>query len=140
MDPTFYTAFICIGEARTTKDLSTLWTGRGEIWHLRGLESELGTQVSANLSFDGELHLVHYNSKYDNISEAIADNQTDSLSVVGILLREVMPWDQFSGVTDSMTITNLKMAANELSKPRRGPSAAIMEMEVLLDQFASAIT
>ena len=84
--------------------------------------------------------MVHYNSKYDNISEAIADNQTDSLSVVGIFLREVMPWDQFSGVTDSMTITNLKMAANELSKPRRGPNAAATEMELLLDQFTSAIT
>ena len=84
--------------------------------------------------------MVHYNSNYDNISAAIADNQTDSLAVVGIFIREVMPWDQFRGVMDSETITNLKMAANELSQPRRGPSAASTEMEVLLDQFTSAIT
>ena len=84
--------------------------------------------------------MVHYNSRYDNISEAIADNQTDSLSVVGIFIREVMTWDQFRGVADSETVTNLKMAANELSKPRQGPTTASTEMEVILDQLTSAIT
>ena len=91
-------------------------------------------------SFDAELHLVHYNSNYDDISAAIADNQNDSLAVVGIFIREVMDWDQYSGVMDSDTITNLKMAANELSKPRRGPNAASTEVEIILDQFTSAIT
>ena len=65
--------------------------------------------------------MVHYNSKYDNISAAIADNQTDSVAVVGIFIREVMPWDQFHRVVDSESIIKLKKAANELAKPWKGP-------------------
>ena len=100
------------------------------------------TALIEYFSFDAELHLVHYNSNYDNISAAIADNQNDSLAVVGIFMREVMQWDQFSssGVMDSETITNLKMAANELSKPRKGPNAASTEVDIILDQFTCAIT
>ena len=84
--------------------------------------------------------MVHYNSKYDNISAAIADNQTDSLAVVGIFIREVMPWDQFHRVVDSESIIKLKKAANELAKPWKGPEDPSIEMEVILDQFTSAIT
>ena len=43
-------------------------------------------------------------------------------------------------VKDSETIYKLKMAANELSKPRRGPAAASVDMEVILEQFTSEIT
>ena len=55
-------------------------------------------------SYDGELHLVHYKSTYDNISAAIADNQTDSLAVVGIFLREADVWDQWKSGRDAESI------------------------------------
>jgi len=84
--------------------------------------------------------LVHYRSDYDNLTAAIADGQGNSLAVVGIFIQETMPWDQYHGVKDSETVDNLKMAANELSKPRRGPDVSYTDMEVLLDQFTSPIT
>ena len=84
--------------------------------------------------------MVHFRSDYDNLTAALADGQGDSLAVVGILIQEVMPWDQYHVVKDSETIYKLKMAAHELSKPRRGPAAASVDIEVLLDQFTSEIT
>ena len=36
------------------------------------------------LSYDGELHIVHYNTKYPSFSEAL--NQPDGLAVVGVFL------------------------------------------------------
>jgi len=74
-------------------------------------------------SYDGELHLVHYKSTYDNISAAIADNQTDSLAVVGIFLREADVWDQWRSGRDAESILNLKTAALGLSRNWRGPTA-----------------
>ena len=47
-------------------------------------------------SYDAELHLVHYNSEYDNIGDAVASGETDALSVVGILIKEVEDYDQFN--------------------------------------------
>ena len=96
--------------------------------------------TSLFFSYDAELHLVHYRSDYDNLTAAIADGQGNSLAVVGIFIQENMPWDQYHGVMDSETVNNLKMAANELSKPRRGPAVSSTDMEVLLDQFTLAIT
>ena len=39
-------------------------------------------------SFDAELHLVHYKSSYSNIGAAVAANMSDSLAVVGILIKD----------------------------------------------------
>ena len=93
-----------------------------------------------NFSYDGELHLVHYKSTYDNISAAIADNQTDSLAVVGIFLREATTWDQWRGGQDADSINNLKAGALGLSRNWRGPTAPILDVELVLDQFVSSIT
>lgn len=91
-------------------------------------------------SFDAELHLVHYHSDYDNISAAIAANMTHSLAVVGILINEDGPWDQHNVAMHSETINSWKKAANELARPKRGPGMNSMDMELVLDQFTSAIT
>ena len=91
-------------------------------------------------SYDGELHLVHYKSTYDNISAAIADNQTDSLAVVGIFLREADVWDQWKSGRDAESILNLKTAALGLSRNWRGPTAPKKDMEIVLDQLVSSIT
>ena len=91
-------------------------------------------------SYDGELHLVHYKSTYDNISAAIADNQTDSLAVVGIFLREATAWDQWKGGKDAESINNLRTAALGLSRNWRGPTAPHLDMEIVLDQLLSSIT
>merc|ERR1711935_111617 len=118
------------------------WTYTLHSFHLHwGSENGQGSEhtVDGN-SYDAELHLVHYRSDYDNLTAAIADGQGNSLAVVGIFIQETMPWDQYHGVMDSETVNNLKMAANELSKPRRGPAALSTDMEVVLDQFTSAIT
>ena len=84
--------------------------------------------------------MVHYRSDYDSLAAALADGQGNSLAVVGIFIQETMEWDQYHGVMDSETVTTLKKAAYELSKPRRGPTTASTDMEVVLDQFTSGIT
>ena len=99
----------------------------------------LGTLIST-FSYDGELHLVHYKSVYDNISAAIADNQVDSLAVVGIFLREADTWDQWRSGQDAESIHNLRVAALGLSRNWRGPTAPNLDMEIVLDQLLSSIT
>lgn len=84
--------------------------------------------------------MVHYKSSYDNISAAIADNQPDSLSVVGIFLKEATAWDQWGRIDRSETIENLRKASLGLSRPWRGPSSPHEELEVAFDQFVSGIT
>ena len=84
--------------------------------------------------------MVHYRSDYDNLTAALADGQGDSLAVVGIFIKETEEWDQYHGVKDSESLQNLKMAAHELSKPRKGPTVASMDMEIVLDQLTCAIT
>ena len=84
--------------------------------------------------------MVHYKSTYDNISAAVADNQADSLAVVGILIKEASNWDQFDHVRDSESVENLKKAALQLSRPYRGPLAPSEEVEVVVDQLMSDIT
>ena len=91
-------------------------------------------------SYDGELHLVHYKSTYDNISAAIADNQPDSLAVIGLFLREAMTWDQWKGGHDVESINNLRTAALGLSRNWRGPTAPKIDMDIVLDQLLSSIT
>ena len=132
-------SFICIGEASETKDLSTLLTGTGLTIHLSVGKDKVGTLIST-FSYDGELHLVHYKSTYDNISAAVADNQTDSLAVVGIFLREADVWDQWKSGKEAESILNLKSAALGLSRNWRGPTAPNLDMEIVLDQLVSSIT
>ena len=132
------TSFISIGEASKTRDPSTQWTGTG--LKKTHISRYIVNGLIYNFSYDGELHLVHYKSTYDNISSAIADNQTDSLAVVGIFLREATTWDQWRGGQDADSINNLKAGALGLSRNWRGPTAPILDVELVLDQFVSSIT
>ena len=106
-----------------------------------------GQQVGTNLSqifnifsYDGELHLVHYKSSYDNFSAAVHDGQADSLSVVGIFLREESEWDQHRNHPDSASLSNLRAAAVQLSRPYRGPGQPSIDVEIVPDQLLSGIT
>jgi len=90
--------------------------------------------------FDGELHLVHYNAAYDNISHALWEGLPNGLAVVGIFLKEITMWDQEMGVQDSNTVNSLRMGAMELSRPWYGPSAPSADIEVRLIDFISSIS
>jgi len=111
-------------------------------FHLHwGSQSGQGSEHTVDgESFDAELHLVHYKSTYDNISAAVEDGQPDSLSVVGIFMREATTWDQWKGAKDSDSVNHLRNAALELSRNWKGPAAPSAEMEVVMDQFLSGIT
>jgi len=91
-------------------------------------------------SFDAELHFVHYKSTFDNISAAVASNESDALAVVGILMQEASPWDQYLAGKPPQSDEMLRKSALELSRPWRGPGAPSVELEVVPDQFISEIT
>ena len=95
---------------------------------------ELYSKLVSCFSFDAELHLVHYNSVYDNFSHAVSDGQPNSLSVVGILIKEVTEFDQFN-VQDSESIKNLKMAAQYLARPHKGPGPITTDLTVRPAEF-----
>ena len=83
---------------------------------------------------------MHYKSSYDNFSAAVHDGQPDSLAVVGIFLREETEWDQHRSGPDSGTLSNLRAAAIQLSRPLKGPGKASIEVEIVPDQLLSGIT
>ena len=91
-------------------------------------------QHPSRFSYDAELHLVHYHSMYDNISHAVASGETDALSVVGVLIKEVDEWHQFKSVKDSQSLTNLKMA-----RPQKGPGPISTDLTLRAGEFISAI-
>ena len=84
--------------------------------------------------------MVHYKSSFNNLSDAVASNESDALAVVGILLQEASPWDQYAAGRPSQTQNNLRKASLELSRPWQGPGAPTVEVEVVLDQFINEIT
>ena len=91
-----------------------------------------------SFSYDAELHLVHYNSVYDNISHAVGGAQPNGLAVVGILIKEITDFDQFN-VKDSESVTNLKKAVLKLAGPQRGSGDAETTLSVRTGEFISAI-
>ena len=86
------------------------------------------------------MHFVHYKSTFDNISAAVASNESDALAVVGILIQEASPWDQYVAGKPPQSDGMLRKSALELSRPWRGPEAPTVELEVVPDQFISEIT
>ena len=77
--------------------------------------------------------------RYDNISMAVASGATDALSVLGILIKEVEEFDQFKGVKDSTSVTNLKMAALELARSQTGPGPAAVTLTLRPGELIHAI-
>ena len=86
------------------------------------------------------MHFVHYKSTFDNISAAVASNESDALAVVGILMQEASPWDQYLAGKPPQSDEMLRKSALELSRPWRGPGAPSVELEIVPDQFISEIT
>ena len=85
------------------------------------------------------MHYVHFKSSFDNISAAVASNESDALAVVGILIKEVSPWDQYVSGKPPQSDEMLRKSALELSRPWRGPGGPSVELEVIPDQFISEL-
>ena len=90
-------------------------------------------------SYDGELQLVHYSSKFEDLAAAVASGESNALAVVAILLDEGTAWDQHRGAQEFESIQTLKMAANKLSRPWRGPSSPEVDMEIVLEQLMGSL-
>jgi len=71
------------GEPTTPRAVSTQSPADREL-EPRSLKSSSGA-ISFLFRYSGELHLVHYNSKYANIAEAAANK--DGIAVLGIFLQ-----------------------------------------------------
>ena len=53
-----------------------------------GKHSNLGSEHTIdNKRYPLEMHLVHYNSKYNNVSEAIEGNERNGLAVISVLFE-----------------------------------------------------
>ena len=54
-----------------------------------GADDSVGSEHTVDgKSYAGEMHLVHYNSKYGNYSNAL--NHADGLAVLGVWLRVII--------------------------------------------------
>lgn len=67
-----------------------------------------------NDRFAAELHIVHYNSRYDSAKEAL--NHHDGLAVLGILFDVNVSFQ--SAINFSTPLTNLHFAGQRVRKPR----------------------
>ena len=90
-------------------------------------------------SYDGELQLVHYKSTFKDLEAAVASGESNALAVVAILLDEGNAWDQHRGAPEYESIQSLKTAANKLSRTRRGPVAAEVDVEIVLEQLVGSL-
>ena len=59
---------------------------------------------------------------------------------ISITLREETEWDQHKGGQDSSSMSNLRAAVIQLSRPYRGPGQASINVEIVADQLLSGIT
>ena len=83
--------------------------------------------------------MVHYKSTFGSLGAAAASGESDALAVVGILLIEGTVWDQHGGAPEYESIQSLKTAANMLSRSRRGPVAAEVDVEIVLEQLVGSL-
>lgn len=85
--------------------------------------------------YEAELQLIHYKSSYDNFTAAVAANQSDSLAIVAILIKEGGKFGS-EHIPYPESIMELLYKAGELSQSEIDTP---IEMEVTLDQFVSNI-
>ena len=112
-----------------------------ELFHPLRLLSKVVKSVDViSYSYDGELQLVHYSSKFQDLEAAIASGESDALAVVAFLLDEGTMWDQHRGAPEFESIQNLKTAANKLSRPWRGPGIPEIDVEIVLEQLMGSLT
>ena len=85
--------------------------------------------------YEAELQLIHYKSTYDNFTAAVDANQTDSLAIVAILIKEGGKFGS-EHIPYPEAIMELLYKAGELSQSEIDTP---IEMEVTLDHFVSNI-
>ena len=87
------------------------------------------------MSYEAEIQFVHYKSSYNNFTEAVADNQTDSLAIVAVFVAE----QSFLGdnyLSYPEAVAELMIHAAALS---RDEIDTALDMNVTLDQLVSNI-
>ena len=86
-------------------------------------------------SYEAEIQFVHYKASYNNFTDAVDDNQTDSLAILAVFIAE----DSLFGdnyVSFPEAVTELMTQAAALS---REDIDTALEMNVTLDQLVSNI-
>ena len=86
-------------------------------------------------SYEAELQLIHYKSSYANFSAAVEDNQTDSIAIVAILIKEGSKFGE-NHIPYPEAIMELLYKVGQLTQSEINTP---IEMEVTLDQFVSNI-
>ena len=85
--------------------------------------------------YEAELQLIHYKSSYDNFTAAVDANQSDSLAIVAILIKEGSKFGS-EHIPYPEAIMELLYKAGELANSEIDTP---IEMEVTLDHFVSNI-
>ena len=86
-------------------------------------------------SFEAEIQFVHYKSSYDNYTEAVDANQTDSLAIVAVFVSEAPAFGQ-QHTSYPKAISDLMSKAAELSSMDLEET---LEMDITLDQLMTNI-
>ena len=92
-------------------------------------------QICVLSSYEAEIQFVHYKSSYNSFTEAVADNQTDSLAIVAVFVAE----QSFIGdnyLSYPEAVAELMIQAAALS---RDEIDTALDMNVTLDQLVSNI-
>ena len=87
-------------------------------------------------SYEAEIQFVHYKSSYNNFTEAVADNQTDSLAIVAVLIAEQSYFGGDNYISSPEAVSELMTQAVALSREELNTA---LEMNVTLDQLISNI-
>ena len=123
-----------IGVAQVGKALSI---------HLKGLGSQVyfSSQLRLQLahpysSYEAEIQFVHYKSSYNNFTEAVTDNQTDSLAIVAVFISEQSYFGGDNHISSPEAVSELMTQALALSREEINTA---LEMNVTLDQLVSNI-
>ena len=86
-------------------------------------------------SYEAEIQFVHYKSSYNNFTDAVDDNQTDSLAIIAVFIAEGSLFgDDYLSFPEA--VTELMTQAAALSREEIDTA---LEMNVTLDQLVSNI-
>ena len=86
-------------------------------------------------SYEAEIQFVHYKSSYDNYTDAVDANQTDSLAIVAVFVSEAPTFGE-QHTPYPKAISDLMYKAAELSSMELEET---LEMDITLDQLITNI-
>ena len=92
--------------------------------------------ASPYFSYEAEIQFVHYKSSYNNFTEAVADNQTDSLAILAVFIAEQSYFGDDSHISSSEAVSELMTQALALAREEINTA---LDMNVTLDQLISNI-